>query len=101
MSTGIQHREYLRLVEQETLIFEATEMLSELMEGDGVSRKELAEKLGRSKAFVTQILAGDRNMTLRTLSGFAFALGYRVKVVAEPLAEGRERRDPGQKEKHG
>lgn len=91
---------YQWLAEQEALIFEATEMLSELMEDDGVNRKELAEKLCRSKAFVTQVLAGDRNMTLRTLSDFAFALGCRVEVSAVPL-ERREQRDPGQKEKRG
>lgn len=80
-------REYQRLVEQETLIFEATEMLSELIEEFGVSRKELAEKLGRSKGFVTQVLSGDRNMTLRTLADFAFALGHRVDLAAAPLIE--------------
>lgn len=82
-----EEREYERLVEQETLIFEATEMLSELIEAGEVNRKELADKLGRSKGFVTQILAGDRNMTLRTLADFAFALEHRVKVAASPLAE--------------
>lgn len=80
-------REYERLVEQETLIFEATELISELIEEYGVSRKELAEKLGRSKGFVTQVLSGDRNMTLRTLSDFAFALEHRVNVAAAPLFE--------------
>ncbi len=80
-------REYQRLVEQETLIFEATELLSELIEDGGMSRKELAERLERSKGFVTQILAGDRNMTLRTLADFAFALEHRVKVGAAPLVE--------------
>jgi transcriptional regulator with XRE-family HTH domain len=82
-----KEREYERLVEQETLIFEATEMLSELIEESGENRKELAEKLGRSKGFVTQVLAGDRNMTLRTLADFAFALEHRVKVGATPLTE--------------
>lgn len=80
-------REYERLVEQETLIFEATELISELIEEYGVSRKELAEKLGRSKGFVTQVLSGDRNMTLRTFSDFAFALEHRVNLVAAPLVE--------------
>jgi transcriptional regulator with XRE-family HTH domain len=79
--------DYQRLVEQETLIFEATELLSELIEEGKLSRKELAEKMGRSKGFVTQILAGDRNMTLRTLADFSYALDHRVKVKAAPLVE--------------
>jgi len=82
-----REREYERLVEQESLILEATEMLSELIEESGENRKALAEKLGRSKGFVTQILSGDRNMTLRTLADFAFALEHRVKVKAAPLVE--------------
>jgi transcriptional regulator with XRE-family HTH domain len=80
-------RDYQRLVEQETLIFEATEMIAELLEADEVSRKELADKLGRSKGFVTQILSGDRNMTLRTLADFAYAMERRVRVAAAPLIE--------------
>jgi transcriptional regulator with XRE-family HTH domain len=82
-----KEREYERLVAQETLIFEATEMISELLEADGVTRKELADKLDRSKGFVTQILSGDRNMTLRTLADLAFALQHRVRVAAAPLIE--------------
>jgi antitoxin component HigA of HigAB toxin-antitoxin module len=78
---------YARLLEQESLILEATEMIEELLEESGVNRKELAEKLGRSKGFVSHILAGDRNMTLRTLSDFAYALEHRVKMAAVPLLE--------------
>lgn len=80
-------RDYERLVEEESLILEATEMIEELLELAGTNRKELADRLGKSKGFVTQILAGDRNMTLRTLADFAFALEHRVKVAAAPLAE--------------
>ncbi len=81
-----QEREYQRLVEEETLIFEATELLSELIEAEQINRKELADRLGRSKGFVTQILSGERNMTLRTLADFAFALEHRVEVAASPLS---------------
>lgn len=82
-----KERDYERLVEQESLILAATEMLEGLIEENEDNRKELADKLGRSKGFVTQVLAGDRNMTLRTLSDFAFALEHRVKVAAAPLVE--------------
>jgi antitoxin component HigA of HigAB toxin-antitoxin module len=82
-----KEREYQRLVEQESLILEATEMISGLIEESGENRKGLAEKLGRTKGFVTQILSGDRNMTLRTLADFAFALEHRVKMKPVPLVE--------------
>lgn len=82
-----KERKYQRLVEQESLILEATEMISGLIEEGGENRKGLAEKLGRTKGFVTQILSGDRNMTLRTLADFAFALDHRVKMKPVPLVE--------------
>lgn len=82
-----KEREYQRLVEQESLILEATEIISELIEESGGTRKDLAEKLERSKGFVTQVLSGERNMTLRTLADFAFALEHRVKMKAAPLIE--------------
>ncbi|HWM54307.1 MAG TPA: helix-turn-helix transcriptional regulator [Solirubrobacterales bacterium] len=82
-----KERDYERLVEEESLILEATELIEELLELTDLNRKELAERLGRSKGFVTQILAGDRNMTLRTLADLAFALEHRVKVAALPLIE--------------
>lgn len=78
-------RDYRRLVEQETLILRATEIISELIEENGGTRKDLAEKLERSKGFVTQILSGKRNMTLRTLADFAFALDHEIEIRVNPL----------------
>jgi len=76
--------EYKRLVQQEEMILEATELLYSLMEKTKITKADLARKLDRSKGFVTQVLDGSRNMTLRTLSDFGFALGYRVRIEAEP-----------------
>jgi transcriptional regulator with XRE-family HTH domain len=90
MSDKAKEKDYEKLVEQETLIFEATEVISELIEAAGLTKKEVAEKLGRSKGFVTQVLSGERNMTLRTLSDFAFALEHRITVEAEPLHQAQD-----------
>lgn len=84
--------DYQRLVAQEALVFEATEMISELwVDRDEPSLRQIAEALGnsRSEGFARQILAGDREMSLRTLSNFAHVLGYRVRLVAEPLDDGK------------
>ncbi len=53
---------------QERLILEVTEMICETMEEAGISRTELADRLGKSKGHVSQLLDGSRNMTLRTLA---------------------------------
>ncbi len=74
-----------RLFEQESLAFEATEMICDLMERERVTKADLAKKIGRSRAYVTQVLSGTRNMTLHTFADLAFALGYTVKVKPSPV----------------
>lgn len=78
-----------RLYEQERLVLWATSALSEVMEESNVSKAELARRMGTSRANVTLLLAGGRNMTLRTFAEVAFRLGRRVDVKLEPLREGR------------
>jgi transcriptional regulator with XRE-family HTH domain len=69
---------------QEKLIFEVTECVAEMMEKKGVSRSELAAKLGRTKGYITQLLNGNANMTLRTISDVMWALDSTLKVQPEP-----------------
>jgi transcriptional regulator with XRE-family HTH domain len=73
-----------RLYERESLAFEAMELVSRLMAQKGVSRAELARRIGKSKAFVTQLLSGSRNMTMHTLADLVFALGHWVELEAHP-----------------
>lgn len=90
MSKGNKSKDtnYQRLVEEETLIFEATEVIAELLDAQRVTKKQLADRLGRSKGYVTQVLAGDRNMTLKTLADLAFALNHRIELETTPLERG-------------
>jgi transcriptional regulator with XRE-family HTH domain len=74
-----------RLFEQERLILDATENVFALMESNEVSKAELARRLGRTRAYITQILSGARNMTLRTLADVLFACGARARIRTEPL----------------
>jgi transcriptional regulator with XRE-family HTH domain len=73
------------LHEQEYLIVEATSAIERAMDAASVSRTDLAERLSLSKAAVTQMLAGTRNLTLRTLATIAFALECRISVELEPV----------------
>lgn len=75
-----------RLVEQEDLILSATELVCELMEEKSTSKADLARAIGRSRGYVTQILAGSRNMTLRTLADLTFAMGHRIEIDTRPLS---------------
>ncbi len=83
--------DFNRLVRQEELILDVTERLSEALEDAGITRAELARRLGRSPAFVTQVFGGGRNLTLRTIADIATALSLRptleMRTEEEPLSE--------------
>lgn len=81
----IQDPENLRLFQQERLILEITARLCHIMENKGVSRKELAERLGTSKGYITQLLDGRANMTLRKIADVFAALGEAVELTSKPV----------------
>lgn len=76
-----------RLVSQEDLIVKTTEEIYAMLERQGISRAQLAERLEKSAAYVSQLLGGSRNMTLRTLADIAFALDGKVKIEIEASDE--------------
>lgn len=75
--TSAQNR---RLLRQEELILEVTEALAGAMIRQGITKAELARRLGKSKGFVSQVLAGNRNLTLRTIADIGDALACQVRV---------------------
>jgi len=79
--------EVARLVVQGELIMEVTETLCELMEKEKISRKELADRLGKSKGFVSQLLNGGRNLTLRTVADILHVLGYKVTLTPHKIEQ--------------
>jgi hypothetical protein len=79
--------EFAKLLAQEDLILEVTETLCELLEKEKISRKELADRLGKSKGFISQLLNGGRNLTLRTVADILHVLGYRVALTPYKAGE--------------
>lgn len=71
--------EFNRLLRQEELILEVTEALVSALKTAELSKKDLAARLGKSKGFISQLLAGGRNLTLRTIADIALALKMRPK----------------------
>lgn len=69
--------ENAKLSAQESLILEVTEEIWRLLDEKDISKAQLAEAMQKSKAYVTQLLNGSRNMTLRTLSDISIALGVK------------------------
>ena len=73
-----------RLLDEEIFILESTECIARVMLKECINKNTIAKKLGKSNSFVTQVLAGNRNMTLRTFADFLHVLGYRAKISEKP-----------------
>jgi transcriptional regulator with XRE-family HTH domain len=54
------------------------------MDKAGISRKELAERVGTSAAWISTVLRGDANPTLETMQKLASAIGCDVHVHIAP-----------------
>ena len=85
----LQDKEMARLFAQEDLIEEAGELIAGAMGREDISKAELARRMGTSKAHITQLLSGSRNMTLRTFADVMYAMDERVLVTSTPIAENR------------
>jgi transcriptional regulator with XRE-family HTH domain len=83
-------------------LFRVTEDILVAMEDQGVSKAELAQRLGKSKARISQLLGGSSNMTIGTLADIAFALGLTLDKTFKEYSARRHRltsersRDDGQ-----
>lgn len=55
--------------------------LTLLLNHAGISRADLARKLGWSRARVSQVLSGQENITVQTIAAVAGALGYTFDTV--------------------
>ncbi len=84
------HPEYRRLYAIEGLITDAAELVARLMEEKVVNKAELARRLGKSRAWVTQLLSGKANMTIRTLAEVVYVLGAEVKLSTQAEASQEE-----------
>jgi len=79
--------------EFEELLLDVNEQIVALMESQELRRTDLADRLGVSRAFITQLLRGEDNVSLKTLVRVANALGakFTVNVTPRHIAEMRSR----------
>jgi len=66
--------EGIRLYQQERAIQEWTEEVCKLMQEKGISHSELAQRLNKSKGYVTLLLDGRAKMDIRIMSDVFTAL---------------------------
>ena len=69
----------------EKTVVDITERICEIMQDKGKSRADLARELGKSRAWVTKMLSGDQNMTIKTVIEILWSLGYKFEIKAEPV----------------
>jgi transcriptional regulator with XRE-family HTH domain len=89
----------MRLFQQERAIYEATELLEDVMRETGVTRTELAKRLGKSKGWVTQLLDGEANKTIRTIADAFAVLGREFHCSQRPIQIGTKRTSRTAREK--
>jgi transcriptional regulator with XRE-family HTH domain len=77
--------EFRKLLAQEELILEVTETICDILEKEKISRKGLADRLGKTKGFISHLLNGGRNLTLRTVADILHVLGYKVSLKPQKL----------------
>ena len=74
-------------------ILEFTEQVYGAMEEEAVSKSALAERLNTSSAYVTKMLRGDTNFTLKTMVKVARRLRRSVSVLVVPDSAISQRAD--------
>jgi hypothetical protein len=82
--------EFQKLFSIELLVAETSEEIARLMAELGVSKADLARRLNKSRAWVTQLLSGKSNMTIRTLGEVLYVLDAELK----PHVRQRQHRQP-------
>lgn len=79
----LENPEYALEAAKGDFIMDVTESICEILEDKKIERKDLAKKMKKTKGYISQLLNGNRNMTLNTLAEIAFVLGYTPKIEFE------------------
>lgn len=54
------------------------------MQKAGISRAELARRMGRPRSIVTRMLSGNANLTVKTLATAIAACGFQLVIATKP-----------------
>lgn len=83
----LQDKEFARIFAQEDLIEEAGELIVRAMDRENISKNELSQRIGVSRPYITQILSGSRNITLRTFADLMYAMNEKVLITSTSISD--------------
>jgi transcriptional regulator with XRE-family HTH domain len=75
----------------EGAILQFTNRIAAVMKRDGISKHQLAEKMGCSPPYITKIFRGNPNLTLASMVKMAAAVDCEVEVVVRSTTRGKSR----------
>lgn len=90
----MRYENYRKLIEEtetspdywkEVTTGDFTDEIVRVMHEREISRADLARALNTSPAYVTKILRGNANLTLRSMAKVALALGMKVRLHLAPV----------------
>lgn len=71
------------------VLLDITEQIASQMLAKGVKKRDLAERLGVSRSYVTRMLEGTPNLTVRSLVRVSLALDCDLQIGLRPRANVR------------
>ncbi len=101
----VEDPQRMRQFQQERAILNVTVLIEKVMDQEGVTRAELAKRLGRSRGWVTQLLDGEANKTVGTIADILAVLGREFRPTAPRIHVGptavKELKKEGLAAQHG
>lgn len=70
-------------------ILDFTIELENLLKKRGLSRADLAAKIGKSQPYITKVFRGDSNFTIKTMAQLVKAVSGKLSLHVTPEEEGR------------
>lgn len=68
----------------EKVLFEVAEQVCKLIESQRITRSELAQRLSVSPAYITKLLNGNPNLTIKSLLRLSDVLGQTIDIRFAP-----------------
>lgn len=71
----------------ESMAFDYVNEIRRVMTAQNMSQAELANRIGKSRAYVSKVLNYNPNLTIRSLANIALALGIRLRWTRPRLVD--------------